>query len=227
METLNPMSFRCVLPLLGVTLIAVGVVSRDWRLSTMWLGSDFLALGIAYGVGSPRVFGKRSDGTIPAWSWLVFMPLLVSRGSVWHMVRLFQRGPALHAVTDDLAIGRRLLPSEIAVEFDNYVDLTAEFAEPLPIRRSSAYISFPILDGTAPTVDALRAAVAGLRPGTTFVHCAQGYGRTGLFALAVLLKCGAAGSVEEGLRLLQAVRPGVRLNRRQRACIESYAEMLR
>ena len=119
----------------------------------------------------------------------------------------------------------RDLPSyQRAGEFDNYVDLTAEFAEPAAIRKSPAYRSFPILDGAAPSPEALRAAVAGLRPGRTFVHCAQGHGRTGLFALAVLLSSGVARSVEDGLRLLRTARPGIRLSRDQRRCIEVYAE---
>jgi protein-tyrosine phosphatase len=108
-----------------------------------------------------------------------------------------------------------LLPSEVPAGFDNYVDLTAEFAEPSSIRRSSAYVCFPILDGAAPAPQALRKAVGNLRPGRTFVHCGQGYGRTGLFAAAVLLTSGAAGTMEEALQMLVAARPGIRLNGEQ------------
>jgi protein-tyrosine phosphatase len=103
-----------------------------------------------------------------------------------------------------------LLPFELEDEFHNIVDLTAEFSEPPSIRSSPFYRSFPILDGGAPTPEALRAAVASLRPGRTFVHCAQSHGRTGLFALAVLLSSGVARSVEDGLRMLLAARPGIR-----------------
>jgi protein-tyrosine phosphatase len=106
------------------------------------------------------------------------------------------------------------------------VDLTAEFAEPLAVRLSPSYRSFPILDGSAPSPESLRAAVAGLREGRTFVHCAQGHGRTGLFALAVLLHQRVVPSVEDGLRMLTAARPGIRLNVEQRACIEKYADDL-
>ena len=169
------------------------------------------------------MFGKRPDGTLPWWSWLLFLPLLSYTSAVWHLLRIFSRKPACSVVTEQLVVGRRLLPSELDAEFDNYVDLTAEFAEPAAVRASPSYRSFPILDWAAPSPEMLRAAVGSLRPGRTFIHCAHGYGRTGLFALAVLLRSGVARSVEDGLRMLRAVRPGIRLSREQYRCIQSYA----
>ena len=154
----------------------------------------------------------------------MFLPMLGYTTLVWHLIRLFSREPARNAVSDQLVIGRRLLTFELEGEFDNFVDLTAEFSEPFAIRRSPSYRSFPILDGGAPTPEALRAAVANLRPGRTFIHCAQGHGRTALFALAVLLSSGTARSVEHGLQMLRSVRPRIRLSSEQYRCIQKYAE---
>jgi protein-tyrosine phosphatase len=218
------MSHGRILGLLGAVLIFVGGVERGWALLAAWLGCNFLVLAIAHGRGAHRVFGKRSDGKIPLRSWLLFLPLLVYTAAVWHLLRLFTREPACATVTERLIVGRRLLASELVEQFDNYVDLAAEFAEPSTIANTQAYYSFPILDGAAPLPVSLRAAVHGLRPGRTFVHCAQGHGRTGLFALAVLLTSGAARSVEDGLRILRAVRPGIRLNQAQLKCIQTYLE---
>jgi hypothetical protein len=195
------MSYRHLLVFLGVVLIALGLAERVWFLMAVWLGCDFLGLGIAHGRGSHRVFGKRADGTLPLWSWFLFLPLLIYTAAVWHLVRLFSREPAFSAVTERLVVGRRLLSSELDADFDNFVDLTAEFSEPWAIRHSPSYRSFPILDGAAPTPEALQGAVSSLLPGRTFIHCAQGHGRTGLFALAVLLRSGAARSVEDGLQM--------------------------
>src|SRR5262245_9464350 len=218
------MSYRHLLTLLGIVLIVLGLVERGWFLGAVWLGCDFLVVGIAHGRGSHRVFGKRADGTLPLWSWLVFLPLLIYTTVVWHFIRLFSREPARNTITEQLIVGRRLLAFELEGDFDNFVDLTAEFSEPSSIRCSPSYRSFPILDGGAPTPEALRAAVASLRPGRTFIHCAQGHGRTGLFALAVLLSSGVARSVEDGLRMLSAARPGIQLSREQHKCIQSYAQ---
>ena len=212
-----------LLTLLGVALVVLGILERGWFLIAVWLGGNFLVLGVAHSRGSHRVFGKRADGTLPLWSWLVFLPLLLYTTMVWHLIRLFSREPAHSVVTEQLVVGRRLLPSEFQGEFDNFVDLTAEFSEPSSIRHSPSYRSFPILDGGAPTPEALRAAVASLRPGRTVIHCAQGHGRTGLFALAVLLSSGIARNVEDGLQMLTKARPGIRLSKGQHRCIQAYA----
>ncbi len=220
------MSYRHLLALLGLALVVAGTIQRGWTLVALWLGCNFVVLAAAHGRGFHRVFGKRPDGSLPLWSWVLFLPLLTYSSAVWYLLRLLTNEPAISKVSERLFVGRRLLPSELEREFDNYVDLTAEFSEPLAIRRSPAYISFPVLDGAAPNPHALRQAVQNLRPGSTFVHCAQGHGRTGLFALAVLLSSGRAHTLEEGLRVLHAARPGICLSRAHRRCAETYAQAL-
>lgn len=217
-------SYRHLLALLGSVLIILGAVERGWALLATWLGCNFLALAIAHSRGAHWIFGKRPDGRLPIWSWILFLPLLSYTYAIWHLLRVVSRESARSIVTDQLVVGRRLLPSEFDERFENYVDLTAEFSEPQVVRCSKAYLSFPILDGAAPSPEALRAALANLRPGRTFVHCAQGHGRTGLFALAMLLTKGVARNVEEGLQMLQASRPGIRLNRDQHRCIQMCLE---
>ncbi len=220
------MSYKHLLPLLGLVLIGVGLVEGRWLLFLIWLGADFLILGLAHWRHAHRVFGKTLDGALPFWSWLLFLPLLTCNSAVWHLLRVLSREPSHSQATDNLVVGRRLLASEVDGSFDNYVDLTAEFVEPAVIRRSPGYRCFPLLDGAAPTPDALRQAVSSLQPGRTFVHCAQGHGRTGLFALALLLSSGAAHAVDEGLRMLKAARPGIRLNHEQQRCIQAYVSQL-
>ncbi len=211
---------------LGLILIAYGLVNGGWFLLAVWLGGDFLALGAAHQFGFHRLYGKRYNGRLAAWSWPLFLPLhLLTRG-LWYLLRL-RRVPSTSVISDDLVVGRRLLPGEVDAEFTNYVDLTSEFAAPTEIRLLPAYRCFPILDGSAPRPDAMRAFIDNLRPGRTYVHCAQGHGRTGLFASAYLIARGTAGSIDEGLQTLQAVRPGVRLNGRQRECLVKFAEIAR
>src|SRR5437879_4932738 len=101
------MSYRHLLTLLGIALIVLGLVERGWVLVAVWLGGDFLLLGIAHGRGSHRVFGKRGDGSLPIWSRLLFLPLLIYTTAVWHLVRMFSREPAHNAVTEQLVVGRR------------------------------------------------------------------------------------------------------------------------
>ncbi len=218
------MSYPCILASLGFTLVILGAVESGWAVIAVWLGCNFLVLAVAHSRGVHRIFGKKSDGVLPVWSWLLFLPLLAFTSAVWHLLRVVSKEPAQNAVTEQLVVGRRLLSIEFETEFDNYIDLTAEFSEPSAIRTSLGYRSFPILDSGTPSLESLRAAVGNLRPGRTYVHCAQGHGRTGLFAVAVLLNSGAANSVEMGLQMLHRARPGIRLNRAQRECLQRYAE---
>jgi hypothetical protein len=217
------MKHTIMLVLLGVVLTVAGFGTGKTGPLLVWLGVDFLLLGAAHFLKAHRLFGKRADGTLPLWSWVVFLPLFALTGLVWHIARILTAEPAVNRVSADLVVGRRLLAREKPGEFSNYVDLTAEFAEPRPLREATGYVAFPILDACAPSPRQLREAVAGLRPGTTFIHCAQGHGRTGLFALAVLLQSGAVRTVDEGLALLAEVRPAIRLSAVQVNCIRAYA----
>src|SRR5438874_12779044 len=219
------MSYRHLLALFGALLVTIGMAEGGWTLLALWPGGGFVALAIAHRKGAHRLFGKRPDGSLPLWSWLVFFPLLVYMWAIWHLTRIVKHEPARSVVSRQLVIERRLLASELDENFDNYIDLTAEFAEPSTIRRCPAYRSFPILNDAAPSPEALRAAIHSLRPGRTFVHCGRGYGRAGLFALAALLTSGEAASVEDGMRMLRAARPGVRLNQEQQRCIQCFEEL--
>jgi hypothetical protein len=221
------MSLRYPLTLLGAVLLATGLSERGSYWLLAWLGGNFLMLGLAHFRGQPGIFGKRTSGTLPGWSRIVFLPLFLYSSLVWQLLRRISRSKPFDVVNDRLVVGRRLLPGEATFQFDQVVDLTAEFQEPEFLRNTPGYRCFPILDGGAPTPEALHDAVAQLGPGRIFIHCAQGHGRTGLFALAVLLHSGAVGSLEEGLRLLTAARPGIRLNREQRRCLDTFARELR
>jgi hypothetical protein len=86
--------------LLGLVLIAIGLFERGWMLLAVWLGADFLALGIAHARGFHRILGKRPDGSLPLWSWLVFLLLRLYTNVVWQILRLLCRKPSHNQVTE-------------------------------------------------------------------------------------------------------------------------------
>ncbi|TWU44827.1 hypothetical protein Poly51_58930 [Rubripirellula tenax] len=57
-------------------------------------------------------------------------------------------------------------------------------------------------------------------PKPVLIHCAQGHGRTGLVAAAVLIVSGEAQTAADAIAIIQAVRPGVELNKAQRMILE-------
>ena len=121
-----------------------------------------------------------------------------------------------------LILGRRLLASELPDGVVNCVDLTAEFEESKKIRESTNYISLPILDADIPTSEELAAALSRLKEGATYVHCAQGHGRSGLFTLAMLFTRRSVSSFEEGISILSQARPGVGLNKAQESFTREF-----
>ncbi len=211
-----------MLALIGIALLAIAARGGMPSLLVAWLGLDFLLLAAGHFWRLHRILGKRADGRLSWWSWLIYLPLHVLNLVIWHGFRIASFEQPFNNITDDLVIGRRLLPRQCPGEFVNFVDLTAEFQEPRDLREQSGYMAIPILDASAISPGELKTVLMRLRPGRTYIHCAQGHGRTGLFALAFLLYVRKASNVEEGLTLLKSKRGGIGLNQLQLNAIRAF-----
>jgi protein-tyrosine phosphatase len=220
---------KFLLFLTAAALLCVGAVLRGgaWWL-TVWPAASCVWIGIAYLLNRHDAFGKRLTGTLPAGRVLLLLPFLVYIWSIWSLLRLVLREPACHQILSDLWIGRRLLPREVPSGIERVLDLTAEFSEPAGVRDGREYIGRPLLDATAPSPQVIHEWVMELarRPGCLYIHCAQGHGRTGLLAAALLLQRGIASDAESAIGQLQAIRPDVRLNSQQSRCLSDFAELL-
>ncbi len=108
------------------------------------------------------------------------------------------------------------------------VDLTAEFPEPEGVRNGRDYICVPTLDASVPVDGQFVELVETVNriDGSTYVHCAQGHGRSGTLVAALLLARGAAKSVDEAVATVRKARPGVRLNAQQKALLTRVDEEL-
>jgi protein-tyrosine phosphatase len=209
--------------LLGGVLCGIALVKRGWMFGFAWIGLNFLAVGVAHFLGAHGLFGKRRDGTLPWWSWVLFFSLHVYALAVLKLAILFGREAKVCPVCDDLFVGARPGGRDSASDFVNVVDLTAEFQEARAFRERAGYLCFPVLDACAPAVEDLEKAVARVSDGgVTFVHCAQGHGRTGLFAACWLIANRRARTGDEALEMLRKARPGIRLNARQRECVLEF-----
>lgn len=219
--------------LLFLTVAILFVVGAAWHGGAWWIGvwpaMSFGWIGAAYLGAGPAVFGKRQDGVLPAGRVLVLLPFLAYQWGVWSLLRLVLPEPACHQLLPDIWIGRRLLSHEVPADIERVLDLTAEFVAPGGVRRGREYVCRPLLDATAPSPEVLRDWVEELfrQPGRLYIHCAQGHGRTGLLAAAMLLRRGIATDASDAVARVRSIRAGVRLNGEQRRCLQAYAEMLR
>lgn len=189
----------------------------------LWPALSFGLAGLAYlGLGA-RVFGKRSDGSLPWPVALVMAPYLLFGWVAWRAIRL---GPeeAHNRVAPWLYLGRRPTPGELPDDVTAVIDLTAEF----PVDRSQLgsrhYLCLPTLDGHVPSADDLRDLVqrAHALDGVLYVHCAYGHGRSALVAAALLLQRREADSAEQAIARLRSVRPRIKLSRSQRDALDVF-----
>ena len=203
-------------------LVSVQSIVPGWIF--VWPIVTLVALSFAYLRNDSRAFGKQSSGGLSPVRVALFGPWLFFAVVVESLARVIDRTPPFARV-DDVFYGRRTRFSPVP-KGATIVDLTAEFAEPQPL-RGSGYLAFPILDARAPnTVEEVKALIAETGTAPVFIHCAQGRGRTGLVAACFLLARGVAESPDAAIEMLRKSRPGIRLNREQGAFLQTFAETM-
>lgn len=210
--------------LLSVVMMITAVQHGSWYYALAYPAMSFAIVSIGYlGLG-PRVFGKRSDGKRNLLATVLLLPYLIFTLVTWHLIRLLSRESAVDQVDPDLYLSRRLLSTEIPESVKSVVDLTCEFTDPKFDRGN--YICFPMLDASCPTAEELNEMVQTVLalPKPVLIHCAQGHGRTGLVASAVLLASGKVASPRAALAMVKAARPGVELNSAQRNALDSLSK---
>ena len=208
-------------------LLAIGIgVAADrggpWAWLLFYPAFSFGVVAAAYLFSAPGVFGKRFDGRRSRLGTLLVLPYVLYVSAVWHVVRLLSREPKISVLNDDIVLSRRLLGHELPEDIASVVDLTCEFTEPKDGWDLQSYVCHAMLDGTASTsAEILELADEIIKtPKPVLIHCAQGHGRTGLVNAAVLIASGEAQTVEDAIAMIQAVRPGVELNKAQRLILE-------
>jgi len=202
------------------------IMLSGWGLILLWPGISFGLAGMAYAGMGPRIFGKRSDGSLEPFSTAALLPYLLYTWSLWHIWRLCTREAPYHELYDGVKIGRRLLPHEFPEDVAEVFDLTSEFPEPVPIRGRVSYRCYPTLDARPLEPAALLQAAQHVLNATNgaYIHCANGHGRTGILAGTVLLLGGRSETVEDAVEYIRTCRPGVALNTHQSASLFEFAQ---
>ena len=209
---------------LSSLMLSTAIQFGGWYFTMIYPALSFAIVAIGYlGVG-PRVFGKRLNGNRSLIASLFLFPYLLLTLATWHLVRLVSQEPAVNRFDSDLYLSRRLLKNELPNGVKTVVDLTCEFTE--PTFACDNYHCFPMLDANCPTADELHEFAERILalPKPVLIHCAQGHGRTGLVASAVLLAAGKASTAAEALALVKTVRPGIELNTLQRGTLVSLSK---
>src|SRR2546423_2339774 len=197
----------------AVTTALLVVLFWPWGAFLLWIGISLGIASAAYFGAGPGVFRKR-NGRLPWTAWWALGPVLLGH----EISRLYYRGQcrAWDELTLRVWIGGLLSRSEATAVVRGgvtaFLDLTAEFSEPSPL-RAVTYKNIPILDLTAPTTEQLEEMVSFIEhesaTGIVYVHCKIGYSRTAAVAAAYLLRSGSAASTSEAIEQVRQGRPSV------------------
>ena len=216
---------------LTLLLIAAGQVvlaflypKLGWLL--LWSGGSFAAVAVAYALRKPHVFGKKPDGTMAPSPCLLLLPYLLLTWLLWYAQTRLSSEAACDEIVPGLWLGRRISAEQMPPGVTLVVDLTSEFGEPRGLRQGRSYLCLPALDNAAPEREAFCDVVRQVSgwEGGVYVHCALGHGRSALVVAAVVMARGLAATPDEAAALVRRARPGVRLNRAQKAFLEGWQE---
>ena len=130
------MKYAIVFWTVATICVVKAATTGGWAFTLFWPAIAFGAVGLAYAGVGPRLFGKRSDGTLSPLAVGLLLPYLLYAWGLWHLWRLATREPPFHELGDGITLGRRLLPWELPGHVHIVYDLTCEFPEPLGIRSS-------------------------------------------------------------------------------------------
>ncbi len=135
---------------------------------------------------------------------------------------MLSRGRAYGAVNEKLIVARRLRANELPENVGVMLDLTCEMQDSTAIRSHGSYVCLPLLDAGAADGNWLATVVKDFQvpqTGRLLIHCANGSGRTGMFATVWLCAHGFASGYDDAMRMLTDARPVIRLCKSQRASV--------
>lgn len=193
---------------------------------------------ISYAVPSLRL-GVRllhkhpGSGTIALPRLLLCLPALLPLWVFWwarHVLVQDWKEEPFHKVSQTLYLGRFPLryPSEFPIDVANIVDLTAEFVVRKDVASGRRYICLPSLDCELPGAHDMVSLARDVAtwPGDTYIHCANGHGRSASVAALVMVLKGEAASVDAAFATMKSTRTLVGIQPQQRAVLMQAEAML-
>ncbi len=86
--------FSIAFTLTGLILAIHAIILKSALISVFefWCGLSLICVGISYFLGSPSIFGKKSDGGIYKINFVLLLPYFLYVWGVWYIMRLLARG---------------------------------------------------------------------------------------------------------------------------------------
>lgn len=209
------MRFAAFFSLLGLYLGDVAVSESDPLTACLfyWLTGNAAFMAAAYWLNNPfLVLGKQIDGAVNPLLTGINLPwLLLTWLTFWAQAMLTREDFCNRIQGTRIWVSSRPGKQTDLGRFDLVIDLTCEFPADVCDGR---YLCFPNLDGHGlaqlPHTGEIPAG------GDILIHCANGHGRSALFASFLLREMKIAGDMEAALNMIQLSRPLAKPNSAQR-----------
>lgn len=207
---------------LGFTLLSLPFLYAS-------LVSLLIALASHPSINLPMLLGKKSDGSFPIWSIILFSPYIYFV-RIFSVLRRLNSGEEPYSeVCEGLYVGgwpnsmTTLPPGNPAI-----IDCTCEFPK-LREFEGHSYLCVPTWDTRSPQPGEIESAVkwgcrkrAQNRP--VFVHCAYGHGRSVAVACALLVALSIVEDWREAEKLIKKRRPNIQMNALHRKALEEWSK---
>lgn len=189
----------------------------------IWMGSSLLFIGLGYfGLGA-IIFQKKENGSFTFAATILFFPYRwISR-----LVRnvFFKSYQSPQKITEKLYLGAFWMTKK--QDYQAIFDVCAEYKK---LKNSNQnYVSYPLIDLAAPTIDELIVGVKKLdeliqNNETVFIHCALGMSRSATVVFAWLLYTHKIESVKEGFAFFEDNKFQFSLSGKHKELLETYCK---
>ena len=174
------------------------------HLVLLWPALAFISIGLAHllcpAAGARWLCKDPRTGQINVATAVIFLPFLMLSWLIWLVKHLIKCESPYDRVYEDFYVGRYCMryPAQFPDDAANVVDLTAEFPARCDVIRGRNYLCLPSLDREMPPAHDLAdfARQVEALEGPTYVHCANGHGRSALVVAMVMIMRGAAPTIE-------------------------------
>ena len=199
--------------LLAYLLFLLATESNPYVYILIWPAINMCVMAIAYIFNKPSlILGKKEDGSINIFLLALNLPWLIF---TWLIFKL-QIWLSKERFSDNISgtkiwLSRRPTDKDDLTSFDTIIDLTCEFVKD---KTDKNYQCYPNLDGN------ILKNLPNLRKinleHNILIHCANGHGRSALFASILLKQIGIEESTQSALKKIIQSRALAKPNKSQK-----------
>lgn len=196
-----------------------------WRVPIVWTAASFALLALGYAGLGGRIFGKRADGRLAWWAYLLHGPYQLTNAVIFALRCALTSEAVCDEIAPGLWLGRytRRRPPELGEGDVSVLDLTAEFPAARWECAATRYHCEPVLDACPLTSEQLHRVVDWVenarQHGAVYVHCALGHSRSATVVAAVLWQSGVVATADDALAHIRSRRQLAAPNAKQCAML--------